>query len=143
MHHSYAVGQQIKTPEGEGILDGIVGDTLSIKFPNGNIKDYQLNMIERLKEMDKQPDITPEIVKHEPEVTEAKDKKDAIIKKIMELLKKKKTIKKESGVVDRNTNPSDAQKIADAEGLKADTVKDAIQQAKKTDKPVTLYGKNR
>jgi hypothetical protein len=52
-------------------------------------------MIERLKEMDKQPDITPEVVKHEPEVTEAKDKRDAIIKKIMELLKKKKDIKKE------------------------------------------------
>jgi hypothetical protein len=102
VHHSYAVGQQIKTPEGEGILDGIVGDTLSVKFENGNIKDYQLNMIERLKEMDKQPDITPEVVKHEPEVTEAKDKRDAIIKKIMELLKKKKNIKKEATTVKTN-----------------------------------------
>jgi hypothetical protein len=143
VHHSYAVGQQIKTPEGEGILDGIVGDTLSVKFENGNIKDYQLNMIERLKEMDKQPDIAPEIVKHEPEITEPEDKKDAIIKKIMELLKKKKTIKKESGVVDSNTNPSDAPKIAKAEGSKIQTVQDAILQAKSTGNPVTVYGKNK
>jgi hypothetical protein len=114
VHHSYAVGQQIKTPEGEGILDGIVGDTLSVKFENGNIKDYQLNMIERLKEMDKQPDITPEVVKHEPEVTEAKDKRDAIIKKIMELLKKKKNIKKEGMYAkskDSNFNQDTKKKI--------------------------------
>ena len=142
VHHSYAVGQQIKTPEGEGILDGIVGDTLSVKFENGNIKDYQLNMIERLKEMDKQPDITPEVVKHEPEVTDAEDKKDAIIKKIMELLKKKKTIKKESGVIDKNTKPSDASRIARALGSQIGTVQDAILTAKSTGDSITLFGKN-
>jgi len=138
VHHSYAVGQQIKTPEGEGILDGIVGDTLSVKFENGNIKDYQLNMIERLKEMDKQPDIAPEIVKHEPEVTEAKDKKDAIIKKIMELLKKKKNIKKEVTIVGPMTPPGEAQAIAKGEKTDVKTVQAAMVQAKQTNQPVRV-----
>ena len=136
VHHSYAVGQQIKTPEGEGILDGIVGDTLSVKFENGNIKDYQLNMIERLKEMDKQPDITPEVVKHEPEVTEAKDKRDAIIKKIMDLLKKKKNIKKEVTMVGPMTPKTDAQRIARGEKTDVKTVQAAIDQAKTTGQSV-------
>jgi hypothetical protein len=138
VHHSYAVGQQIKTPEGEGILDGIVGDTLSVKFENGNIKDYQLNMIERLKEMDNQPDITPEVVKHEPEVTEAKDKRDAIIKKIMELLKKKKKIKKEVTIVGPMTPPGEAQAIAKGEKTDVKTVQAAMVQAKQTNQPVRV-----
>jgi non-homologous end joining protein Ku len=98
-------------------------------------------MIERLKEMDKQPDIAPEIVKHEPEVTDAEDKKDAIIKKIMGLLKKKKTIKKEaSAIVDPKTTSGALGDVVRSTGASMETVQDALRQAQATGDAVTVYG---
>lgn len=94
VHHTYARGQQVSTPDGDGIVDGIVADTVSVKFDNDDIKDYQMNALEHYKELAKEKPAEPEVKKFEPEVIE--DKRDTIIKKIMELLKKKKAVKKEA-----------------------------------------------
>jgi len=94
VHHTYARGQQVSTPDGDGIVDGIVADTISVKFDNDDIKDYQMNALEHYKELAKEKPAEPEVKKFEPEITE--DKRDIVIKKIMELLKKKKTAKKEA-----------------------------------------------
>lgn len=103
VHHSYARGQQVNTPDGDGIIDAIVGDTLSVKFDNDDIKDYQMNAIEYFKEMAKEPKEEPKVEKYKPEAgIENVDKRDLVIKKIMELLKKKKAIKKEATTVKTN-----------------------------------------
>ena len=98
VHHSYARGQKVNTPDGDGIIDAIVGDTLSVKFDNEDIKDYQMNAIEYFKEMAKEePKEEPKVEKYQPKAgVENVDKRDLIIKKIMELLKKKKAINKEA-----------------------------------------------
>lgn len=93
VHHSYARGQQVHTPDGDGIVDGIVADTISVKFDNGDIKDYQMNALEYYKESAKEKPAEPEVKKFESEITE--DKRDIVIKKIMEFLKNKK-MKKEA-----------------------------------------------
>jgi hypothetical protein len=44
--HEYRVGNTVATPEGEGIVTGVVGGTLTIKLPNGE-KDFQINVINK------------------------------------------------------------------------------------------------
>ena len=142
VHHSYAVGQQIKTPEGEGLIDAIVGDTISVKFENEDIKDYQMNAIEYFKEMAKEePKEEPKVEKYQPETTVKNiDKRDEVIKKIMELLKKKKVIKKESAVVDPKTTSGALGDIAKSTGASVKTVQDALKNAQATGDAVTVYG---
>jgi hypothetical protein len=92
-HHEYGVGQSIDVPEGHGTIKGMVGDTVTLEFEDGSQKDYQINALNHFREEAKKPkeeEMTPEVKKHEPTMDE---KKDAVLKKVMELLSKKKKMK--------------------------------------------------
>jgi hypothetical protein len=95
VHHEYGVGQSIDVPEGHGTIKGMVGDTVTLEFEDGSQKDYQINALNHFREEAKKPkeEMTPEVKKHEPTMDE---KKDAVIKRVMELLTKKKKIKGEA-----------------------------------------------
>lgn len=89
-HHEYGVGQGINTPDGEGIIKSIVSSTATLEFPDGSQKDYQINALNHFREEAKktpEEPKAPEIKKHIPTIDE---KKDVVIKKVMEFLKKKK-----------------------------------------------------
>lgn len=93
VHHEYGVGQSIDVPEGHGTIKGMVGDTVTLEFEDGSQKDYQINALNHFKEEAKKPkeeEMTPEVKKHEPTMDE---KKDEVIKRVMELLSKKKKMK--------------------------------------------------
>lgn len=119
VHHEYGVGQGVDVPEGHGTIKGMVGDTVTLEFEDGSQKDYQINALNHFREEAKKPkeEMTPEVKKHEPTMDE---KKDAVIKRVMELLSKKKKMKDES--VDIETgNPSspDSRAIQTAKNLQS------------------------
>jgi hypothetical protein len=118
-HHEFGVGQGVDVPEGHGTVKGMVGDTVTLEFEDGSQKDYQINALNHFREEAKKPkeEMTPEVKKHEPTMDE---KKDAVIKRVMELLSKKKKMKDES--VDIETgNPSspDSRAIQTAKNLQS------------------------
>jgi hypothetical protein len=88
-HHEYGVGHGVQVPEGKGVIEGLVGDTATVAFEDGSKKDYQINALRYYAEEAKKPveEKTPEVKKHEPTMDE---KKEAVLKKVMEFLKKKK-----------------------------------------------------
>jgi hypothetical protein len=98
-HHQYGRGQGVNTPEGHGIVKSIVGSTVTLEYEDGKEKDYQINALNYFKEQSNLP--APETKVPESNLDE---KKDAIIKKIVGLLNKKKKIKKEA--VTAKTNDS-------------------------------------
>lgn len=88
-HHEYGVGHGVQVPEGKGVIEGLVGDTATVAFEDGSKKDYQINALRHYAEEAKKPveEKTPEVKKEVPTMDE---KKEAVIKKVMEFLKKKK-----------------------------------------------------
>ena len=58
----------------------------------------------------------------------------------MELLKKKKAIKKESAIVDPKTQSGALSDIAKSTGASMKTVQDALKQAQATGDAVAVYG---
>jgi hypothetical protein len=92
-HHEYGVGQSIDTPDGRGTVKEIIGSTVTLEFEStGDLKDYQMNVLTHFKEEAKKPveEKTPEVKKEMPTMDEKKDK---VIQKVMEFLKKKKKMK--------------------------------------------------
>jgi hypothetical protein len=88
-HYEYGVGHGVQVPEGRGVIEGLVGDTATVVFEDGSKKDYQINALRYHAENAKKQveEETPEVKKHEPTMDE---KKEAVLKKVMEFLKKKK-----------------------------------------------------
>jgi hypothetical protein len=105
-HHEFGVGHSVKVPEGVGVVEGLVGDTATIAFENGTKKDYQINALRHFTQNPVE-EKTPEIKKHEPTIDEKKDK---VIKRVMELLSKKKKMKGEA-ITAKTTDTSHNQNI--------------------------------
>jgi hypothetical protein len=116
-HHEYGHGQGIDTPDGHGVVKGIVGSTVTLEFEDGNQRDYQFNALNHFREEAKnkldepKEQMTPEVKKHEPTMDE---KKDAVIKRVMEFLGKKKKMKEEQqGSTQISTaNPTNPDSVA-------------------------------
>ena len=137
VHHRYGVGQGVETPEGHGTVRHIVGSTITVEFDNGKMKDFQINILDHAAENKKQlptQSPKPEVKKHEPTLDEKKDK---VIKKVMEFLKKKKKKKMEEDTmiptssnkqslkskIDTNPKLNQSQKMAAKTSIdKGDTV---------------------
>jgi len=101
-HHVYGVGMGVKTPDGPGTIKAIVGSTLTVELENGKHKDYQMNIINHFSgHHDKSSNELDDakIKKYDPKADPKKEtmdeKKERVIKKVMEFLKKKKKGKKE------------------------------------------------
>jgi hypothetical protein len=112
-HHEFGVGQGVDVPEGHGTVKGMVGDTVTLEFEDGSQKDYQINALNHFREEAKKPkeEMTPEVKKHEPTMDE---KKDAVIKRVMEFLGKKKKMKEvQQGSTQISTaNPTNPDSVA-------------------------------
>ena len=122
-HHEYGVGQAIDTPDGRGTVKEIIGSTVTLEFEStGDLKDYQMNVLTHFREEAKKPveEKTPEVKKEMPTMDEKKDK---VIQKVMEFLKKKKkmTELKKGAVNIRTSNPKnpDSTSIQTAQNLSA------------------------
>jgi hypothetical protein len=101
-HHRYGIGMGVKTPDGPGTIKAIVGSTLTVELENGKHKDYQMNIINHFSgHHDKSSNELDDakIKKYDPKADPKKEtmdeKKERVIKKVMEFLKKKKKGKKE------------------------------------------------
>jgi hypothetical protein len=96
-HHRYGIGMGVETPDGPGTVKAIVGSTLTVEFGEGKHKDYQMNIINHHSghhdsvpnELDNAK-IKKFDAKAKPGVKTMDEKKDDVIKKVMEFLKKKK-----------------------------------------------------
>ena len=113
-HHEYGVGQAIDTPDGRGTVKEIIGSTVTLEFEStGDLKDYQMNVLTHFKEEAKKPveEKTPEVKKEMPTMDEKKDK---VIQKVMEFLKKKKKMKEvQQGSTQISTaNPTNPDSVA-------------------------------
>ena len=88
-HHEYTEGKKVKTPKGEGVIEGLIGDTATVAYENGVKEDIQINALRHYEEEANKPveEKTPEVKKHEPTMDEKKDK---VIQKVLEFLRKKK-----------------------------------------------------
>lgn len=91
MHYKYTVGQEVNTPKGVGQVTEIVGGTITVKFGNDSMEDFQVNVL------DKQPNISHERpnldVAQSNEETSTKLSKKDIIKKLKEYFSKNKKVK--------------------------------------------------
>ena len=113
-HHEYGVGQAIDTPDGRGTVKEIIGSTVTLEFEStGDLKDYQMNVLTHFREEAKKPveEKTPEVKKEMPTMDEKKDK---VIQKVMEFLKKKKKMKEvQQGSTQISTaNPTNPDSVA-------------------------------
>jgi hypothetical protein len=45
--HTYVKGAEVHTPDGIGIVDAVIGGTLTVKLGDGSIKDFQINVIDK------------------------------------------------------------------------------------------------
>jgi len=96
-HHVYGIGMGVETPDGPGTVKAIVGSTLTVELGEGKHKDYQMNIINHHSghhdsvpnELDNAK-IKKFDAKAKPGVKTMDEKKDDVIKKVMEFLKKKK-----------------------------------------------------
>ena len=96
-HHVYGIGMGVETPDGPGTIKAIVGSTLTVELGEGKHKDYQMNIINHYSghhdsvpnELDNAK-IKKFDAKAKPGVKTMDEKKDDVIKKVMEFLKKKK-----------------------------------------------------
>ena len=96
-HHVYGIGMGVETPDGPGTVKAIVGSTLTVELGEGKHKDYQMNIINHYSghhdsvpnELDNAK-IKKFDAKAKPGVKTMDEKKDDVIKKVMEFLKKKK-----------------------------------------------------
>ena len=102
-HHEYTQGKKVKTPKGEGVIEGLIGDTATVAYENGVKEDIQINALRHYEEEANKPveEKTPEVKKHEPTMDEKKDK---VIQKVMEFLRKKKM--KDESIDIETSNPS-------------------------------------
>lgn len=93
-HFDYTVGGEVETPEGHGKVTDIVGGTISVQLDNGVHKDFQINVLDKMKRdaaFGKLPNLGS---------VKSTDKKDNIISKLREFFSKKKKMKKETLYVD-------------------------------------------
>jgi hypothetical protein len=47
MMHTYVKGAEVHTPDGIGIVDDVIGGTLTVKLGDGSLKDFQINVIDK------------------------------------------------------------------------------------------------
>lgn len=136
IHHEYGAGQGIDTPDGHGTIKDIIGSTITLEFQDGSQKDYQINQLNHFREEASKPINEPpplEVKKDNPTMDE---KKDAVIKKVMEFLGKKKKIKKEALTAktgDSSHNQSVYNKINKIPGQARTDIKKAYDSGKTID----------
>jgi hypothetical protein len=53
-HYKHHVGSEIHTPDGPGKIKEIVGSTLTIEMEDGTLRDYQINVIDKAIEKQKE-----------------------------------------------------------------------------------------
>jgi len=53
-HYKHHVGSEIHTPDGPGKIKEIVGSTLTIEMEDGTLKDYQINVVDKAIEKQKE-----------------------------------------------------------------------------------------
>jgi hypothetical protein len=53
-HWKHTVGSEIHTPDGPGKIKEIIGSTFTVEMQDGTLKDYQINVIEKAIEKQKQ-----------------------------------------------------------------------------------------
>jgi len=142
MHYKYTEGKEVNTPDGPGKVTKIVGGTLTVELDNGPIRDYQINLINakekelnspqqpvdtsakavdpdkeaRAKFFSNMPDLGAAFNKFNKGTNEEKLTKEAVMKKLKEYFSKKKKIKKEVFLKNRNTG-----KTVSAPNIKAQT----------------------
>jgi len=112
-HHVYGIGMGVETPDGPGTVKAIVGSTLTVELGEGKHKDYQMNIINHFSghhdkssnELD-DAKIKKFDAKAKPGVKTVDEKKDAVIKKVVEFLKKKKKTKEVDEVATAKTTDS-------------------------------------
>ena len=49
-HHKYNIGTDVHTPEGPGVVIGVLGGTISVQLNNGDSADYQINVLDSAEE---------------------------------------------------------------------------------------------
>jgi hypothetical protein len=136
IHHEYGAGQGIDTPDGHGTIKDIIGSTITLEFQDGSQKDYQINQLNHFREEASKPINEPpplEVKKDNPTMDE---KKDAVIKKVMEFLGKKNKIKKEALTAktgDSSHNQSVYNKINKIPGQARTDIKKAYDSGKTID----------
>ena len=136
IHHEYGAGQGVDTPDGHGTIKDIIGSTITLEFQDGSQKDYQINQLNHFREEASKPINEPpplEVKKDNPTMDE---KKDAVIKKVMEFLGKKKKIKKEALTAktgDSSHNQSVYNKINKIPGQARTDIKKAYDSGKTID----------
>lgn len=107
VHHKYGVGQSVKTPDGEGTVRNIVGGTVSVELGDDKIKDYQINVLDYMADKgNKLPHTRDTVRKFDHTEPTIHDKKDEVIKKVLELLKKNKKKKSRDIDEDQYVGPS-------------------------------------
>lgn len=47
-HHNYTPGKEIETPKGVGVVKGVMGGTITVELTNGELVDYQINMLDAI-----------------------------------------------------------------------------------------------
>lgn len=117
-HFNYTHGEVVKTPEGMGSIIGIKGGTMEVKLENGEIRNFQVNVLDKMNgklnpnkmgvdpnyddqktraaRFSKMPNLGGYNLKSLAEDKETK--KTKILKKLKEFFSKKK-VRKESGDV--------------------------------------------
>lgn len=113
-HFSYGIGQTVPTPDGDGIVKEIVGGTLTVELQNGDLKDYQINVIEYSKEQSKKPKIdeVPKEIK-----TEKEKNSTSLISKLKEIVKKLKLKKEAFALKDKAGNVQYAKDSTEASDI--------------------------
>jgi len=47
-HHNYRPGSEVETPSGFGIVKDVIGGTITVELTNGELIDYQVNMLDAI-----------------------------------------------------------------------------------------------
>ena len=64
-HWKHTVGAEIHTPDGPGKIKEIMGSTFTVEMQDGTLRDYQINVIEKSIEKQKQKEAEASQVRHE------------------------------------------------------------------------------
>lgn len=97
LHYNYSTGQEVSTPEGPGQVTNIVGGTISVKFPSGVEKDFQINVLDKQQRdaaFAKMPNLGASFEKGKASLT-----KEEVMTKLKEYFSKKKKKRNEAYVV--------------------------------------------
>ncbi len=112
LHYKYTIGAEVNTPDGMGIVNNIVGGTISVQLQNGKISDYQVNVLDKQAREDYFAKTPNKYRAFQDPMEEKKEsKKDSILKKLKEYFTKKK-VKEAQDVVKAKTTDGDEEVVA-------------------------------